>query len=203
MTISTNSPLRHLPNAVTLARMAAGVFGAYCLIVSAGQGDEASAIVWGAASAVVFVLAALTDWLDGWLARVLDARSAFGALLDPIADKVLVGAYLLAFAAISGWMIWLAAPVAVIVGRDVLVTALRFTRPAPATLNVTGEARTKTALAMIMTAAPFALVTLDLATPVSLPVEAWFFYWVGGVWFIAILTAWTALPYVRGALRRG
>jgi CDP-diacylglycerol--glycerol-3-phosphate 3-phosphatidyltransferase len=149
------------------------------------------------------VLAALTDWLDGWLARVLDARSAFGALLDPIADKVLVGAYLIAFAAISGWMIWLAAPVAVIVGRDVLVTALRFTRPAPATLNVTSDARTKTALAMGMTAAPFALVALDLATPVSLPVEAWFFYWVGGVWFIAILTAWTAMPYVRGALGRG
>jgi len=58
-------------------------------------------------------------------------------------------------------------------------------------------------LAMIMTAAPFVLVTLDLATPLRLPVEVWFFYWVGGVWFIAILTAWTALPYVRGALGRG
>lgn len=203
MTISTNSPLRHLPNAVTLARMAAGVFGAYCLIVSAGQEVERAALVWGAASALIFVLAALSDWLDGWLARVLDARSALGALLDPIADKVLVGAYLIAFAAISGWMIWLSAPVAVIVGRDVLVTALRFTRPAPATLNVTSDARTKTALAMIMTAAPFALVAIDIATPVRLPVEAWFFYWVGGVWFIAILTAWTALPYVRGALGRG
>lgn len=203
MTISTNSPLRHLPNAVTLARIAAGVFGAYCLIVSAGQEAERAALAWGAASAAIFVLAALSDWLDGWLARVLDARSALGALLDPIADKVLVGAYLIAFAAISGWMIWLAAPVAVIVGRDVLVTALRFTRPAPATLNVTSDARTKTALAMIMTAAPFALVALDLAAPVSLPVEAWFFYWVGGVWFIAVLSAWTAFPYVRGALGRG
>ncbi|WBQ13660.1 CDP-alcohol phosphatidyltransferase family protein [Hyphomonadaceae bacterium BL14] len=203
MTISTNSALCHLPNVITLARMAAGMIGAWCLIVSAGQEVERAALVWGGASAVIFVLAALTDWLDGWLARVLDARSALGALLDPIADKVLVGAYLIAFAAISGWMIWLAAPVAVIVGRDVLVTALRFTRPAPATLNVTGEARTKTALAMIMTAAPFVLVTLDLATPLRLPVEVWFFYWVGGVWFIAILTAWTALPYVRGALGRG
>lgn len=203
MTISTNRPLRHLPNAVTLARMAAGVIGAYCLIISTGQEAERAALAWGVASGAIFVLAALTDWLDGWLARVLDARSALGALLDPIADKVLVGAYLIAFAALSNWMIWLAAPVAVIVGRDVLVTALRFTRPAPATLNVTPDARTKTALAMIMTAAPFALVAIDLATPVSLPLDAWFFYWVGGVWFIAILTAWTALPYVRGALGRG
>ncbi len=203
MTISTNSPLRHLPNLVTFARMGAGVFGAWCLMHSAAQEMESAALVWGGASAVIFVLAALTDWLDGWLARVLDARSALGALLDPIADKVLVGAYLLAFAAISGWMIWLALPVAIIVGRDMLVTVLRFTRPAPATLNVTSDARTKTALAMTMTAAPFVLVTLDLAAPVSLPVAVWFFYWVGGVWFIALLSAWTAVPYVRGALGRG
>jgi CDP-diacylglycerol--glycerol-3-phosphate 3-phosphatidyltransferase len=203
MTISMNSPLRHLPNAVTLARIAAGVFGAYCLLHSAGQETESAATAWGGAALVIFILAALSDWLDGWLARALDARSALGALLDPIADKVLVGAYLLAFAAISGWMVWLALPVAVIVGRDVLVTALRFTRPAPATLNVTGEARTKTALAMIMTGAPFALVAIDIATPVSLPLDAWFFYWVGGVWFIAVLSAWTAVPYVRGALARG
>jgi len=202
MTISMNSPLRHLPNAVTLARIAAGVFGAYCLLRSAGQETESAAMAWGAAALVIFIVAALSDWLDGWLARALDARSALGALLDPIADKVLVGAYLLAFAAISGWMVWLAAPVAVIVGRDVLVTALRFTRPAPATLNVTGEARTKTALAMIMTAAPFALVALDLYTPVALPLDAWFFYWVGGVWFIAVLSAWTAIPYVKGAMGR-
>ncbi|KAA5804889.1 hypothetical protein F1654_02510 [Alkalicaulis satelles] len=203
MTTSTNNALRHLPNLVTFARMAAGVFGAYCLLASAGQQAESAALAWGAAAFAIFILAALSDWLDGWLARVLDARSALGALLDPIADKVLVSAYLLAFAAISGWMIWLVLPVAIIVGRDGLVTILRFTRPAPATLTVTSEARTKTALAMIMTAAPFVLVTIDLATPARLPVEAWFFYWVGGVWFIALLTAWTAFPYVRAALGRG
>ncbi|WBQ09032.1 CDP-alcohol phosphatidyltransferase family protein [Hyphomonadaceae bacterium ML37] len=203
MTISTNSPLHHLPNAVTLARMAAGVFGAYCLAVSVSGDVQGSDLIWGAVAAVIYILAALSDWLDGWLAEILDARSALGALLDPLADKVLVGGYLIAFLTVPSWSEWLLVPVALIVGRDLLVTILRFTRPSTATLKVTKAAKAKTAFTMSVIAAPFALVTVDLATPINLAPEAWFVYWAVGIWFAAFLSAWTAVPYVRGAMGRG
>jgi cardiolipin synthase len=53
---------------------------------------------------VMFVVFALTDWLDGWLARKLNQTSAFGAFLDPVADKFLVCASLLVLVHLTGWM---------------------------------------------------------------------------------------------------
>ena len=76
----------NLPNVLTLIRVA--------LI-------PVLVLVWltpfqyaGELAAVVFVIAALTDWLDGWLARRLSQESAFGAFLDPVADKLMVAAAL-------------------------------------------------------------------------------------------------------------
>jgi CDP-diacylglycerol--glycerol-3-phosphate 3-phosphatidyltransferase/cardiolipin synthase len=76
------------------------------------------------ASALVFVLAALTDWLDGLLARRWGQSSAFGAFLDPVADKLMVAVALVLLVQAHPTP-WLALPAAVIVGREIVISALR------------------------------------------------------------------------------
>ena len=76
------------------------------------------------ASAAVFILAAVTDWLDGWIARRYHQYSAFGAFLDPVADKLMVAVAL--FLIVQGHPTpWMAFWAAVIVGREIAVSALR------------------------------------------------------------------------------
>lgn len=76
------------------------------------------------ASAGVFALAAITDWLDGWVARRYHQHSAFGAFLDPVADKLMVAVAL--FLIVQGHPTpWMAFWAAVIVGREIAVSALR------------------------------------------------------------------------------
>ncbi|MFQ5798108.1 MAG: CDP-diacylglycerol--glycerol-3-phosphate 3-phosphatidyltransferase [Bacteroidota bacterium] len=71
---------------------------------------------------VVFIAAALTDWYDGWVARRFGYASRLGKFLDPLADKILASAALIAFVYLNlaeAWMVW------IIVGRDIVVTAFR------------------------------------------------------------------------------
>lgn len=73
---------------------------------------------------IVFALAALTDWLDGWIARRFHMESAFGAFLDPVADKLMMAVTL--FVLVQSHPTWLLAVTsAVIVGREIAVSALR------------------------------------------------------------------------------
>ena len=70
----------------------------------------------------MFVLAAITDWLDGWLARKLDQQSAFGAFLDPVADKLMVAAALIVLVQllrVDGLI------ALIIIGREIAISALR------------------------------------------------------------------------------
>lgn len=76
------------------------------------------------ASAIIFSLAAITDWLDGYLARRFDQVSSFGAFLDPVADKLMVAVALVLLVQVHHTP-WLAIPAAVIVGREIAVSALR------------------------------------------------------------------------------
>src|SRR5690606_34401865 len=76
------------------------------------------------AAAAIFGLAAITDWLDGWVARRYELHSAFGAFLDPVADKLMVAVAL--FLIVQGHPTpWMAFWAAVIVGREIAVSALR------------------------------------------------------------------------------
>src|SRR3546814_9330616 len=76
------------------------------------------------AATAVFGLAAITDWLDGWIARRYHQYSAFGAFLDPVADKLMVAVAL--FLIVQGHpTAWMALWAAVIVGREIAVSALR------------------------------------------------------------------------------
>ncbi len=76
------------------------------------------------AAAFVFLLGALTDWLDGYLARRLNQQSAFGAFLDPVADKIMV-AIVLVMLVQSNPELWMALPAMVIISREIVVSALR------------------------------------------------------------------------------
>jgi len=71
---------------------------------------------------VIFTAAAITDWLDGWLARKLDQTSAFGAFLDPVADKLMVAAALIVLVQIERVDAIIAL---IIIGREITVSALR------------------------------------------------------------------------------
>jgi len=105
-----------IPNAVTFLRAALVPL----ILVLLAVGDELTAARWWAFG--VFVGAALTDTFDGWVARRIEGVSAFGAMADPLADKLLVVgtlASLALFAEIPWWI------VLVIAGREAIVTALR------------------------------------------------------------------------------
>ena len=118
--------MKHVPNALTVGRIIAAPVCLYLLWTGT---------VWGQlAGAALFILAAITDWLDGRLAREYGVSSRLGQFLDPLADKVLVlGAFFLIpflepigtglTAPAGAWLPWLA--IGAIAARDVAVTVLR------------------------------------------------------------------------------
>ena len=82
-------------------------------------------VAWAhVAALLVFTVAAVTDWLDGWIARRYGMMSAFGAFLDPVADKLMVTVALLLIVQRNP-EVWLAIPAAIIIGREITVSALR------------------------------------------------------------------------------
>ena len=105
-----------LPNILTLLRMAL----IPCFVVVFYLPSRRAHLL----AAALFALAALTDWLDGYLARRLNQTSKLGAFLDPVADKLMVVVVLVVLLE-ARHSLWLAAPVAVIIGREIAVSALR------------------------------------------------------------------------------
>ncbi len=106
----------NIPNALSLFRI--GLIPCYVLLFYL-PGAWAR---YGAAA--VFAIAALTDWLDGYLARRWDQSSKLGAFLDPVADKLLVAVVLILLLQRSP-EIWLALPIAIVIGREITISALR------------------------------------------------------------------------------
>lgn len=76
------------------------------------------------AAAIVFILAAATDWFDGYLARKLNQSTAFGAFLDPVADKIMVAAALVVIVEHYN-TIWVTIPAMTMIGREIIISALR------------------------------------------------------------------------------
>jgi len=107
------------PNLVTLSRIVLIplIIGLYYL-----PEDWLSYYGKNVAATVVFILAALTDWLDGYLARRLNQTSAFGAFLDPVADKLIVVGALIALLHLNRVDMLVAL---IIVGREIAISALR------------------------------------------------------------------------------
>jgi cardiolipin synthase len=105
---------------------------------------------------VLFVSAAFTDWLDGYLARSWKQETKLGAMLDPIADKAMVVIALMVIIGFSSWSGWLVLPATVILFREVFVSGLReFLGDTAGTLKVTKLAKWKTTLQMVAIAVLF------------------------------------------------
>lgn len=156
------------------------------------------------AAVFVFVLAALTDWLDGWIARRYNQYSAFGAFLDPVADKLMVAVSL--FLIVQGHhTIWMAIWAAIIVGREIAVSALRewmAEMGQRAKVKVAALGKFKTIVQMVALGCLLYSVTPNSTLPVGTGI------WMGkevfliGDWLLAIaalLTLWSGLLYLRAA----
>jgi len=154
------------------------------------------------ASAAVFGLAAVTDWLDGWIARRFDQFSPFGAFLDPVADKLMVSTAL--FLIVQGHpTAWMALWAAVIVGREIAVSALREWMAElgqGARVKVATVGKIKTIAQMVALLCLLYSITPD---PAAHPQP-----WMGevifhiGDWLLAgaaLLTLWSGFEYLRAA----
>lgn len=109
---SVDNVMAGLPNTLTVARL---------LLVPVVGGAVCNGAPGVATSA--FVVASITDWLDGYIARTWHAESQFGAFLDPVVDKLLVSVALVALSATLGPVV--ALPAAIIISREISVSALR------------------------------------------------------------------------------
>ena len=176
----------NLPNILTMSRMAA-VPVIVALLFQSGDGYR-----WAALA--VFVSAAVTDWLDGFLARSLEQQSSLGRLFDPIADKVLVAAVLLMLAG-QGMVAGLTlVPAVAILMREVIVTGLReYLAEQGVPMPVSRLAKWKTAVQC--TALGFLIVGDTWLEPLIRVIGE------AGLWLAAALTVITGYDYLVTGLR--
>ncbi len=146
------------------------------------------------ASALIFCLACITDWLDGYLARKLNQITPFGAFLDPVADKLLVTTALVMLVGEYA-SLYLVIPAAIIIGREIAISALRewmadVGKRKRVAVGYIGKL--KTALQMI------AIVIL-LSQPANFDLPL---VWAGfGLLYVAVVfTLWSMFGYIRAAV---
>ena len=145
--------------------------------------------------AIIFALAALTDWLDGYLARSLHQTSALGQFLDPVADKLIVAVALVLLVSDQN-LPYLAIPAAIIIGREIGVSALREWMAVlgkRASVAVSFVGKIKTTIQMIAIVA--LLATGDYVHP-RINLIGYFLLWIA-----AILTVWSMLVYLKAAYK--
>ncbi|MCM2252595.1 MAG: CDP-diacylglycerol--glycerol-3-phosphate 3-phosphatidyltransferase [Ramlibacter sp.] len=142
---------------------------------------------------VLFVAFALTDWLDGYLARRLNQMSSFGAFLDPVADKFLVCASLLVLVHLKRADVFVAL---IIIGREIAISALReWMAQIGASKSVAVHMLGKLKTTVQMIAIPFLLFDGHLFGLVDTGVWG---TWL--IWIAAILTVWSMAYYLQRAL---
>lgn len=145
------------------------------------------------ACAIVFALAAITDWLDGYLARKLNQSTPFGAFLDPVADKLMV-AIALVLLAERYHIWWFSLPAAVIICREIVISALREWMAelgARTTVAVSYIGKLKTALQLT---AIFGFLYVGNETAgLGFTLVLIMFY------IAALLTLWSMIIYLRAA----
>jgi CDP-diacylglycerol--glycerol-3-phosphate 3-phosphatidyltransferase len=145
------------------------------------------------AATVMFVLFALTDWLDGYLARKLNQTSSFGAFLDPVADKFLVCACVLVLVHLQRTDVFVAL---IIIGREIAISALReWMAQIGASKSVAVHMIGKVKTVVQMVAIPFLLfdgVLLGLFNT-----HVWGMVLI---WLAAVLTVWSMVYYLQKAL---
>jgi CDP-diacylglycerol---glycerol-3-phosphate 3-phosphatidyltransferase len=175
---------KKLPNLLTLLRIiAVPIF--VLLLVSPSPSSRLTATI-------IFVIASITDWLDGYIARLYKAESILGTLLDPLADKVLVMSALVMLSAVPSeprvpaWM------VVALLARELLVTGLRSLAAVKGiVVAASNSAKWKTAVTLL------AIFFLLVAEPYSVLGVEWNFFRIGMffLWISLILSLSSGMDY--------
>jgi cardiolipin synthase len=187
-----------LPNLLTYARIVAVPLVVACMywsdILQGGILQGGLWLRWVAL--VIFIAAGVTDFFDGYFARMWGQQSSFGRMLDPIADKLLVASCLLMLAAndtIKGWSLWAAI---VILCREILVSGLReYLAELNVRVQVTWLAKWKTTLQLIAIGFLILGDAGDAIVPVVTPTG------LSLLWLSALLTLYTGWDYFRAGVQ--
>ena len=142
------------------------------------------------ASSIIFTVAAITDWADGYVARKYNQSTPFGAFLDPVADKLMVAIALLLLVSLHHDSAWFVVAASVIVGREIIISALRewmaeLGQRASVAVSYIGKIKTT----LQMTAIIVLLTNIQLLLPLG-------FIALAGA---AVLTLWSMILYLRAA----
>ena len=186
-------PALNIPNMLTYARILAVPLVVACFFFE-GELRSSDFARWSAFA--IFALASVTDFLDGYLARIWKQTSNIGKMLDPIADKLLVASALLVMAAdgtIAGWTIWAAI---IILCREILVSGLReYLAALKVSVPVTQLAKWKTTLQLLaigfLLAGPAGDKLIGYASEIGITL----------LWVSAIITLYTGYDYFRAGLK--
>lgn len=144
-------------------------------------------------AAIIFSLAAITDWADGYVARKYNQTTPFGAFLDPVADKLMVVVALVLLVEVHASP-WFAIPSVIIIGREIVISALRewmaeLGKRASVAVSYIGKVKTTVQMTAIIVLLMFE------------PVKGSFFTTVGYIclYAAATLTLWSMLLYLKAA----
>ncbi|KQT46037.1 hypothetical protein ASG47_13960 [Devosia sp. Leaf420] len=176
------NPLTLVPNIITIARIAA-IIPIVWLVM---DGDITLRII----ALVLFVIAAASDWVDGYLARAWDQYSDLGRMLDPIADKLLVGILITALAWDGSFSGWDMIPVVAILFREFFISGLReFLGNTSVVLPVSKLAKWKTTVQLVA----LAVVLFERIVP-GFGLISDILLWAAGA-----ITLWTGWNYLRAS----
>jgi CDP-diacylglycerol--glycerol-3-phosphate 3-phosphatidyltransferase len=210
--------MKHIPNALTLLRLVLAPVVAWLMWESAqipvrlsDLSDNARAAAdLMTAAAIVFVIAALTDLFDGMIARAFNYHSKFGRIIDPIADKALVGLPLLTIAIFyAGGLpgpesLIVMVSAAVIILRDIGMTVYRLMAPDGEGVRVSSLAKWKTTLELVVLGSFLFVAAMQRHLIANGSLGGWTPYaetfrliWLGLLLITAVLSAWTAFQYLR------
>jgi CDP-diacylglycerol--glycerol-3-phosphate 3-phosphatidyltransferase/cardiolipin synthase len=175
----------NIPNLLTWARilLIPLVVGVYYMPLTPGEQNFIAT--------AAFLVAAVTDWIDGWLARKLNQMSAFGAFLDPVADKLMVAAALVMLVHLNRADVALAV---IIIGREIAISALRewmakIGAAKSVAVSLIGKLKTiaqMTAIPMLLWHTPIGPLDIHLLGSWALLIAA-------------VLTLWSMVYYLRMA----
>ncbi|MEJ5018864.1 CDP-diacylglycerol--glycerol-3-phosphate 3-phosphatidyltransferase [Ochrobactrum vermis] len=182
-----------LPNILTYGRIIAVPLVVLCFFVE-GRLESSDFARWTALG--LFAIASITDFFDGYLARIWKQTSTIGRMLDPIADKLLVSAILLLLAAdgtIAGWTLWAAI---IILCREILVSGLReYLAELKVSVPVSRLAKWKTTAQMValgfLLAGPAGDKVMPYVTEIGIVL----------LWISALLTLYTGWDYFKAGLK--
>jgi len=196
--------MKHIPNLLTGLRLvlSLAMFAALVVVASGSQSVSSDTITWLIRfSLIAFVVAAVTDFFDGWLARRWQVVSVVGAILDPIADKILVCGAILGLIAMHAPEMLLFG--GVILFREFAVSALReVLAPRGIKLPVTFLAKVKTTLQLVAIVAMMVMWFWP-AWSIDARIDHLRIALDGAILLMAaaaVITLWTGLEYARSAL---